>query len=380
MSTYRYFTTDLLTGALRADTLPLHVSSFSRGLGGVGQPGTLSAYLDLGALPAKVQAAYLAALEPRKTLLWVLQDGFPIWAGIVWDWPHTSAVSNQLPINAAEVGSLFSRRQVRANQTFTTTDLFAIFRGLLTYTLGKANGGVSALVLGSSTAGATASTTFAAANLPKILDCLNQLTAQYGFEYAFTPNWDSTGTVPQIQLQLGYPTLRRPVATTNLQLLYPSAYVTDYAFPRVGSASVNSLLATATSAGSIPWQSGSTHGQNSTDLASGYPLLEDSTAYTAAAITIQAQIDAVADGRIARLSGCTTIPSVTIAGGGYPTAGQIQLGDEANLVATSPLHPADPISGAPGLQQLVRIIGWTVKPPTDQQPESTVLALGGITT
>src|SRR5690348_3942516 len=100
MSTYRYFATDLLTGTLRADTLPLHVSSFSRNLGGVGQPGTLSAYLDLGALGTKAQAAYLAALEPRKTLLWVLQDGFPIWAGIVWDWPHTSAVANQLPINA----------------------------------------------------------------------------------------------------------------------------------------------------------------------------------------------------------------------------------------------------------------------------------------
>jgi hypothetical protein len=79
------------------------VQSFSRNLGGVGQPGQLTATLDLGALPK--QSNLLAALEPRRTLLWALQDGWPVWAGVLWDWPHSSAKSNQLPIIADELGS-----------------------------------------------------------------------------------------------------------------------------------------------------------------------------------------------------------------------------------------------------------------------------------
>lgn len=379
MSTYRYFTTDLITGTLRADTIPLHVQSFSRNLGGVGQPGTLSGFLDLGVLTSSLQANYLSALEPRKTVLWVMQDNLPIWAGIIWGWPHTSAVSNQLPIAAKEISSLLAKREIRSNQNFTE-DRFAIVRDLISYAIGKTNGTIANLILGTAMSGTTATAIFNASNLTKVLDAINSFCAQQNIEWALTPGWDSTATIPQITLQLGAPTLGRPVTDTNLLLQYPSVYITDYAFPRDGDASVNSLLATASASGQIPWQSGAAHGQNSADFAAGYPLLEDSLSWTTSAITTQAQIDAVADGKLPALSGCTTIPSVTIGGGGIPTAGQIQLGDHARLVATSPLHPADPDTGAPGLQATVRIIGWTIQPTTDQQSESTQLILGGITT
>jgi hypothetical protein len=379
MSTYRYATTNILTGALLADTLPLHVTNFSRNLGGVGQPGSLSAYLDLGTISAGSQSAYLGALEPRSTVLWVMQDNYPIWAGIVWDWTHTSAISNQLPINAVEIGSLFNRRQIRADQVYVGADLFAVARGLISYAVGKTYGGVANLIItGSSTSGVTVSPTFPAQNLGKVLDLLNSFCAQYNFEYAFNPGLDSSGN-PNITMQLGYPTIARPVANTNLQFVYPGP-VTDYGYPRVGSASTNSLIATASGGGTAPWSSNpATHGLNSADLAAGYPLLEDSVSYTTAAISAQSQIDAVADGRLPMLSGTTTVPTVTVAGGQLPTAGQIQLGDDAWLVATSTLHPADPLTGAPGLQTKVRIIGWTVNPPTDQQAETTQYILGGIT-
>jgi hypothetical protein len=378
MSAYRYVATNLQSGALLADTIPLHVTSLSRNLGGVGQPGALSAYLDLGTIGAGMQSAYLGALEPRRSVLWVMQDNYPIWAGIVWDWPHTSAASNQLPINAVEIGSLFNRRQVRADQVYVGADLFAVARGLISYATGKSGGNIASLALGSNLSGITVSPTFQAANLGKVLDLLNSFCAQYDFEYAFNPGLDSSGN-PGITMQLGYPTITRPAASTNLQFLYPGP-VTDYGFPRVGSASVNSLIATASGGGTAAWSSNpATHGLNAADLAAGYPLLEDSLSYTTAAISAQAQIDAVADGRVPMLSGTTTVPTVTVAGGQLPTAGQIQLGDEAWLVATSTLHPAN-ADGSPGLQTKVRIIGWTVNPPGNQQAETTQYALGGVVT
>lgn len=377
MSIYRCFSTDLITGALRADTIPLRIDSFSRYLGGVGQPGQLSAKLDLGALPS--QSNLLAALEPRKTLLWVMQDNYPVWAGPVWDWDHQSAASNELPIVAKEIGSLFQRREVRTDQSWTV-DQFDVIRNLVNYATGKASGGVAQLVHSTNTSGAASVTaTFPAANLGKISDLISQHAAQYQIEYAWDPGLSAANT-PVITLRIGFAaTMGRPYSSTNLQLIFPGN-LTDYAWPRAGSSSANSVKATASGQGGQSWESNtSTHGLDSADLAAGYPLLEDSISYTGSVITAQSQIDAVADARQLQVAKSPTIPSATIAGGQVPTVQQILLGDHAMLAATSSYHPA-PTSAplTPGLMQDVRIIGWTVKPSGPDQPETTTLLLGGV--
>lgn len=377
MSIYRYFTTDLITGTLRADTIPLHVSSFSRYLGGVGQPGQLSGSLDLGALPS--QSNLLAALEPRKTLLWVLQDGSPVWAGVVWDWDHESAASNELPIVAKELGSLFQRREVRTDQTWTA-DQFDVLRNLVTYATGKPGGGVAQLVHTTNTSGASAVTaTFLAADLGKVSDLISQHAAQYQIEYSWDPGL-SSANAPIITLRIGSAaTMGRPYSATSLQLNFPGN-LSDYKWPRTGSASANSVQATASGQGGAAFMSNpATHGLDSADLALGYPLLEDSISYTGSVITAQSQIDAVADARLLQVAKSPTIPTATIAGGQVPTVQQILLGDHAMLLATSSYHPA-PASApfTPGLMQDVRIIGWTVKPSGEDQPESTDLVLAGV--
>lgn len=389
MATYRYVTTNILTGRVLADTLPLRVTDFASNLG-TGQPGQLRGSLTLPVLTdaqaAAAQAAYIGALEPERSMLWVLQDGLPIWVGPVWDWPHTSAAANQLPIQAEEIWSLFlRRREIRADQTFAAgTDIFTVIRALLTYaTTGKgASGVVAGLTLGTSLSGITLSAplTVAATNLPKVGAVVAQLTAQYGIEATLAPGLDSNGNLV-IRLLLGAPTIGRPAATTGLQLRYPGA-ATDYGYPRAGAASTNSLIATASASGGVSgsWSSNpATHGLNSAALAAGYPLLEDSYYYSTTAIATQAQIDAVADGRLPAVTGTRTIPTVTIGGGAFPAAGQVQLGDEAYLIATSTLHPAA-ADGSPGLEALVRIIGWKVSPGGDGTAETTDYLLGGIST
>lgn len=384
MSTYRYMTTDVLSGVTLADTVPLRVQGFDAAIGGLGSPGRLTGHLDLGAHSAVAQTAYLAALEPRRSILWALQDEFPVWCGVIWNTPIDSMVSNHMPVEATELSSLFSRRQVRANQSYASSaDKFAVVQGLLNYALAKTNGAIANLVVGTDVSGSTvggSGVTFSAANLPKVLDCVSQYCAQYNIEYVFQPGWNAGHNAPTVTLKMGSPHLGRTQATTGLQLIYPSTYVTDYSFPRVGASSVNSLVAVANNSGAIPWQSDpTTHGLNSAELTAGYPLLEDSIALNTAVVTSQAQIDAYADGKLPLMTGTTVIPSVTIGGGGTPTVGQISLGDEATLIATSPYHPADPNTGAPGLQQLVRVIRWSVTPFDVGQVEKTHLQLGGVT-
>lgn len=377
MSAYRYFATDLVTGALRADTIPLHVDSFSRYLGGVGQPGQLTGKLDLGALPS--QSNLLAALEPRKTLLWVMQDGYPVWSGPVWDWDHQSAAANELPIVAKELGSLFQRREVRTDQSWTV-DQFDVIRNLVNYATGKASGGVAQLVHTTNTLGGPLVTaTFPAANLSKVSDLISQFAAQYQIEYSWDPGL-SAANAPIVTLRVGSAaTMGRPYSATNLQLIFPGN-LTDYAWPRTGSSSANSVLATASGQGGQSWASNTaTHGLDSADLAAGYPLLEDSISYTGSVIGAQSQIDAIADARQLQVAKSPTVPSATIAGGQVPTVQQIQLGDHAMMAVTSSYHPA-PTSAplTPGLVQDVRIIGWTVKPSGGDQPETTTLLLGGV--
>lgn len=377
MSAYRYFTTSLIGGQLLADTLPLHVGSFSRGLGGVGQPGRLDATLDLGAVSSTVQTYWLNALEPRKTVLWVLQDNYPVWAGVVWDWAHSSAKSDQLPIVATEIGSLFNRRQVRVDQIYNGVDQFNIIRNLINYALGKTNGGVAQLVHTTNLSGVLVSEPFPASNLGKIMSLVDGICTKYNIEYAFDPGTNPNGQ-PIITLRIGtLATMGRPYSSTQLQLVYPGN-LTDYAWPRTGSAGTNSLIATAGGQGGSAWVSNpATHGLDTADLARGYPLLEDSISYTGSVISAQSGIDAYADGKQLLVAKSPTIPSATIAGGQSPTVQQIQLGDHAAFIGTSSLHP--PVGNAPGIVQDVRIIGWTVHPPGDGNAESTDLVLGGVT-
>lgn len=379
MSTYRYFATDLISGTLRATEIPLHVTSFSRNLGGVGQPGQLTGYLDLGALSN--QSNMLAALEPRRSLLWATQDNYPVWAGIVWDWQHQSVLQNQLPINADEIGSLFSRRQIRDAQTYNATDEFDIIRKLITYALGKASGGVAQLVQTTNKSGTTVSESFPAANLTKVLDAVNQICTKYSLEYAFDPGLSATNA-PIITLRIGNAaTMGRPYSLTQLQLSFPGNAF-DYMWPRFGSQSTNSLLAIASGSGGAAWVSNfATHGLDATDLANGYPLLEDSVSYTGSVMSAQAQIDAYADFRQLQVARTPTIGRVSIAGGQTPTVQQVQLGDHATVIATSSYHPAG-ANGAPGLVQDARIIGWTVYPPLEQQQqaERTDFFLGEVAT
>jgi len=379
MSVYRYFATSVVTGATLATEIPLHVTSFSRNLGGVGQPGQLNGFLDLGALPN--QANMLAALEPRRSLLWALQDGYPVWAGIVWDWQHQSAASNQLPIVANEIGSLFQRRQIRDNLNYVGVDEFDVIRNLINYATAKTYGGVAQLMMTSNESGVTTSESFPASNLTKVLEAVNQICTKYSLEYAFDPGLSSSGA-PIITLRIGTAaTMGRAYAQTQLQLIFPGN-ATDYLWPRFGSQGINSMLGIASGSGGVAWVSNpATHGLDTADLAAGFPLLEDSASYTGSVITAQSGIDAFADSRQALVAKTPAIGRFSIAGGQTPAVQQVALGDHAAVIATSSYHPAG-ANGAPGLSVDARIIGWTVYPPNEvqQQAERTDYFLGGVAT
>ncbi|MEV5710183.1 hypothetical protein [Actinoallomurus sp. NPDC052274] len=378
MASYRYWTTHLVTGQVLADNIPLTVQSFGRQINGVGQ---LTGSLNLAKNTTAQNTVYLEALEPRRTLIWAAQDDFPVWCGIVWDWPHQSIADSTLPIAASTPESLFQHRQIDANLSFTGKDAFAIFAALQNFAISKTpNGAMAGLQqpVGTPAAasGVTLSLNYQAADLRKVYDAFGDLAATAGFEWTYQPALDASGN-PIIVPLLGYPRLGTPITTSQLVFQYPgNAY--DYAYPRTGSSSANALIATAPPNGAaLPWQSQYPHGRDDVDLAAGYPLLEDTISYAGTGVTSQAQINAYADGKLPAHTGAQESPSVSLAPGARPLIREINLGDYAWLLATSPLHPAGP-NGEPGLQTQARISGWTCTPPGANQTETIKIQLGGL--
>lgn len=247
MSQYRYMCTDLLSGAITGDWLPIEPQTAIRA---VNVASAFTGALDLAAGTPQENRAWVAAVECEKSVLWIFQDGAPAWCGIIWDWPHQSILDSTLPISASTPESLFQRREISDDLTFENTDVFDIFRALATYALSKTpNGQMAGFTTGSNLAGVKATVSYAATDRKKVYDAWTDLTSTYGFEYSIRPAISAAGSVYMV-LDLGIPELGLPLAASGLAFQFPGNLV-DYAFPRTGSGAANRLTATA-SAPSTP--------------------------------------------------------------------------------------------------------------------------------
>lgn len=399
MGTFTYQATDLISGRTLADNIPLNVQSFSAQLNG---SGTLSAQLTLNEIYA-INAPFVRALECRRAVLWVLEDNYPVWAGVVWDWPDTSRKQGTLPIQAHTFDSIWSHRLITDTIEYQQTDLFDAFTDLVVYGQSKqsafietgvspaatrsaaylqmvaTSGPVARLVLPTGAAavsGVPWTASYVWSDLTQISSAWSDMCASGQLEYAFVPGRDSSGNLA-VFLQLAYLQLGRPAATAGYTLSYPGNCL-DYGYQRTGSQSSNVIWATAPPNGSAEqWQSVYPHGADAGDLASGYPLMESTASWQGSVVTTQAQIDSWADGQVALKTQAMTLPVITVGGASYPRLRDISLGDATRFIATSALHPAQP-DGSPGLQAAVRITGWTAYPPGPQQAESYRLTTSSV--
>jgi hypothetical protein len=390
MAAWTYSATDLLTGAVLADTLPLGVQSFGSTLNG---SGTLTGSLDLSEV-YELNAPFIAALACRRAVIWARADGFPVWAGIQWDWPDMTRAQGTLPISAQTLDSLWGKRLITDTLEYASVDLYTAFLDLARYGLTKhspnissvspaatrpaaylsmvaTQGRVARLVLPSpGSSGVTWTASYTYSDLTQVSSAWSDMCSSSNLEYFFTPGLDSNGELA-IFLDLGYTQLGRPLADSGIVLTYPGNAL-DYGYTVTGSQGANMVWATAPPNGSaLSWQSQYPHGADLTDLlTNNYPLMETTASWQGSVVTKQSQVEIVTAGM--------TTPVINVGGGSWPQVKDIQLGDSAHLAFTSPLHPAQ-ANGAPGLQQEVRITGITVYPSGPGQSEYYQLATSTVT-
>jgi len=373
-SEYRYLCTSILSGALMGDWLPMEPQSFGVVING---GGTFAGSLDLIPGSPQQNAVNLQAITPRKAVLWVLQDGVPIWNGVLWDWVPTTVLQQQLPVQGATMESILSRRIIDTDLTFTSADIFTMARGICQYAFSKTpNGQVAGITYSSALSGITDTLTFDGSQNQDCLSALGTLVSTYGIEFAFRPYMDASGNL-FTNVDLGYPALGQPYPASGLAYSFPGALL-DYAFTATGSTGANSLIGSA--------QSTDTSGDGDAlagtaidlvDIGNGYPLLEQAVSPTGVNFTTDAQVDAYCAGLLPSVTATQLAPLVTLGNGQQPALKVTQLGSYASVAFTSAMHPAGP-NGTPGFTGIGRIVSWTCYPPTSQQAEYATLQLGAM--
>jgi len=361
--------------------------------------GTLTASLNLNEIYA-VNSPYIAALQPRRAVLWALADGYPVWCGPVWDWPDMSRSQGTLQISAQTMDSIWSHRLITDTLEYGQVDLFTAFTDLVSYGMTKnsayietgvsptatrdpayiamaqATGRVARLIIpppGLSGSQWTASYTYS--DLTQVSSAWSDMCSSGNLEYCFVPGLDEAGNLACF-VRLGYTTIGRPLAETGIVLSYPGN-VLDYGWQVTGSQSSNLIWATAPPNGSeLQWESVWPSGADLTDL-NTYTLMESTVSWQGSYVTSQDQVNSYADGQVAMVTAGMTTPVLTVGGGSAPKVQDLQLGDGVKLALTSPLHPANP-DGSPGIQQEVRITGISVYPPGPQQSESYQLTTSAV--
>jgi hypothetical protein len=373
--------TNPLTGAVLSDTLPIVGQQATRMLN---QTGSFTGSLILNSATSSYQVQqWRDALQPWKSVLWIMQDDTPIWNGPVTGWPHQSIMDGTLPIQASTMETFFQYRIITDNLVYTNVDLFEIFRQLMMYALGKKpNGQIAGTGRYSNTSGIIDNVQYSGVlasltetdSLTSIYDVWTTLGTTYGLEFGLTPMRADAGSL-YTRVDLGLPMLGRPYSQTGLQFIVPGSPWFDYAWQFVPSSPITALYATGSGTGTTPTAYKS-YQTNATDLNNGYPLLEasSSASYT---ITSQAQMDAYAKGLLQNYSINNSVtPLFSAVGGMHPLLREIQLGDEVALSLTSPLHPSSPGTYAPGYTGKMRITGWTLTFPSGQQSENIQYQLG----
>jgi hypothetical protein len=368
--------TDLVTGSVVCDCLPLAIESMSMH---IGSGGELSGRI----LPSPQSSTYMSLVTPRRNLLWIIAESADpavpaqaVWAGIIWDTPFASPLAG-IPISARTVESLLEYRTLDADYT-AGSDSYAAFTYLVNYAKGKTYGGVAQWGSFSTlSVGSAVEYRVLASERRTCLDACNELAELGGFEWSVFPGTDSLGA-HGLTTVLGNPNVNSGAPVR--QLTYPGELL-DYEWPVVGYGSINCVRAVGgTDANGNQLISAATSGLYSAELIVGFPRLDGTTSHPTA--TSVSQLNSWADADVAKLRGNSVSPTVTLPFpdplclAGLGSEPGITLGAPVRVSATSPIHPLTS-TGLPGLMASSRIIGWEARP-HDQVP-TIKLQLGEVT-
>lgn len=299
---------------------------------------------------------------PGKTILWVLYQD-PInyttraaWSGVIWQREYDSE-TQRLSITAQEMMSLYQKRRISVDKTYTAQNPAAIAKDLMQYAEGKTPHGNTGLTYATvPTLPVTTTKTYNGYEYKSVYQAIKDLSANY-FDFAIKPY--NTGGTLNNQFVMGAP-LGTPYSATSpsSSVFQLPGNILEYRFPEDGISAANRLY-------------GLGYGANGSKLIAtaidpsklttgDWPLLEDSANY----IDI-ADVNLLRDVTLGQLN-ATSYPPTTIevqiapySDPYYEPVTSYEIGDTVRLDIKDAYFP----SGLNGL--ILRIVGISVNPGED---------------
>lgn len=307
MAIYTYVTANMLTGQV-VEEVPFGAVSFSRVLNGTGE--------FKGSIHTDHPKAARDVILPGARFLYVLRNGYPVWAGIIW------AAKNQqgkLEVTAQEIASYFGKRRIKSTLTFTQQDQLLIARTLVNTMQAVPNGNLG-IVVGSETSGVLRDRTYDAFERKPYGEALDQLAAvDNGFDWSIETTL--SGSTFTNTLRLYYP--RQGSRTSLTWDVGRQAFVDSWIVDASGIA--NSLDALGSGDGNLALIAPAA---DPSQLAT-YPLYEDTVSFKD--VTVPATLAAHANAQLQRRSKAKAMPAVSVGLTPETELGTFIVGDEVQL-------------------------------------------------
>lgn len=358
MASYRYLFADLVTNSILAE-LPITNVNFTQALNAA---GTFTGDLLLSGVNATAMNVANATI-PGRTAVYVDRDGVLVWGGVLWSREYNSA-DQHLKLTAREFESYLERRRITTTQAFTAVDQFTIAQTLVNQAQAVTGGNIG-IAVPSNLSGVTVSKTYYSYEYKTLYSALLDLSrATNGFDFNIQVAYDGGGN-PTKTLVLSYPKSGTRYSSTNPSALvfeFPAGNVVEYSYPEDGSIAANNVYAVG--AGSNEGKLLAT-GVDSTKVAAGWPLLEDSVNY--ADITDATLLQGLANGQVAAVAYPPTTMRLITPPSQNPVLGSYFIGDDVRIRITDDRFPT-------GLDATYRLVALNVTA-GENGPERATLTL-----
>ena len=344
---YRYLLTDLMTGQLLSEGRGLTVESYAR---------RLSGSADCSATLLLNRDGYLesvGATAPRRTALWIVRNEQLVWGGIIWTRRYHSD-TGLLSLTASTFESYYARRRIRTTLDFRGWGQHEIIRNLAHHAKIAPHGDIGVQIPPVADPGTIRDRTYFWHERATFWERMSQLSEVLGGpDFTIEPGWNASGR-PEATLRVGTPLgARLPIGAD-----FPGT-IRNYSWPDDGGDSANFWSAIGEPA---PGSEDDAPPQirdasMPAEWAAGYPLLEDVSDHQG--VTDANTLALYAAANVAAAAGDRVVPEFTV----RLRPGQTMpgLGDYLAVRLSDPWRfPADPVTGAPGMQTTMRVLGWTV--------------------
>lgn len=315
-------------------------------------------------------ALYRDATGPARRAVFVLRDGIIAGAYVWWRRIYRPG-TQEIALTGAELWSLARRRRITWQAAYQAAggspdDQLDIARDIITRAF-AASGGDLGWTLDATTSGRTRDRSYWDYEAKPVAEAVEQLAAVIdGFDFAV----ESTLAASSIdtQLNLNYPRRGRTAATSG-HVFEWGRNVVDNGLEWIEDATTtaNSIIGLGTGEGITKVR---TRVTDTSAIAEGYPLLEDSISF--GDVEIIDTLDDLARAELAQRSRPITLPKVTVLGTSDPPVGAYITGDDCHLVIPAGVDPFWP----DGHTEPRRIHAIEVTPPEDGNPETVDITLG----